>query len=46
MAYGFLEETNEIRKQSSAGRPAALYRFNKRRYRELVKRGFNFDLFY
>ncbi len=46
MAYGFLEETNEMKKQEKAGRPAALFKFNKKRYEELVKRGFNFDLFY
>ncbi|HZY80405.1 MAG TPA: NUDIX domain-containing protein [Cyclobacteriaceae bacterium] len=46
MAYGFLEETKEIRKATGAGRPAALFRFNKKRYEELVKRGYNFDLFY
>jgi 8-oxo-dGTP diphosphatase len=46
MAYGFVEETAEKRKQDSAGRPAALFRFNKKRYEELLKRGYNFDLFY
>jgi len=46
MAYGFLEETKEIKKQDGAGRPAALYKFNKKRYEELVKRGYNFDLFF
>src|ERR1044071_2278463 len=45
MAYGFLEETKEMKKQAGAGRPAALFRFNKKRYEELVKRGYNFDLF-
>lgn len=46
MAYGFLEETKEKKQYKNAGRPAALFRFNKKRYEELVKRGFNFDLFY
>lgn len=46
MAYGFLEETNEMKKQEGAGRPAALFKFNKKRYEELVRRGFNFDMFY
>ena len=46
MAYGFLEETKEIKKQEGAGRPAALYKFNKKRYEELVRRGYNFDLFF
>jgi 8-oxo-dGTP diphosphatase len=46
IAYGFLEETKEMKKREGAGRPAVLYKFNKKRYEELVKRGFNFDLFY
>lgn len=46
MAYGFVEETGEMQKREGAGRPAALYKFNKKRYEELKKRGFNFDLFY
>jgi 8-oxo-dGTP diphosphatase len=46
MAYGFLEETNEKQKQEGAGRPASLFKFNKKRYEELLKRGYNFDLFY
>lgn len=44
-SYGFLEETKELKKQAGAGRPASLYKFNKKRYEELVKRGYNFDLF-
>jgi len=46
MAYDFLEETTEMKKQEGAGRPAALYKFNKKRYEELVKKGYNFDLFF
>lgn len=45
MAYGFVEETTEKRSEG-VGRPASLFRFNKKRYEELVKRGYNFDLFY
>lgn len=44
-SYGFLEETKELKKQAGAGRPSSLYKFNKKRYEELVKRGYNFDLF-
>lgn len=46
MAYGFLEETREMKKQEGAGRPAALYKFNKKRYQELLRNGYNFDIFY
>jgi 8-oxo-dGTP diphosphatase len=46
MAYGLLEETKEMKKREGAGRPAALFRFNKKRYEDLKKRGYNFDLFF
>jgi 8-oxo-dGTP diphosphatase len=44
MGYGFLEELDEI-VQRSAGRPARLYQFNKKKYFELKDSGYNFDLF-
>ncbi|MBL7834593.1 MAG: NUDIX hydrolase [Cyclobacteriaceae bacterium] len=44
MAYGFLEELAEYI-QRGAGRPARLYQFNKKKYFELKKNGYNFDLF-
>lgn len=44
MAYGFLEELKESL-QRSAGRPAKLYQFNKKKYFELKENGYNFDLF-
>ncbi|MHC4914901.1 MAG: NUDIX hydrolase [Planctomycetota bacterium] len=43
LAMGLLEETDEI-EQDVAHRAARLYRFDERRYRKLVKRGFNFEL--
>lgn len=46
MSYGLLEETREMKKQEGAGRPAALYKFNRKRYQELLKNGYNFDIFY
>ncbi|MBS1553316.1 MAG: NUDIX hydrolase [Bacteroidetes bacterium] len=44
MSYGFLEELPESI-QRSAGRPAKLFQFNKKKYFELQERGYNFDLF-
>ncbi|MGZ7079959.1 MAG: NUDIX hydrolase, partial [Thermoanaerobaculia bacterium] len=38
-----LIETDEI-EQDVAHRAARLYRFDDRKYRQLVKKGFNFDL--
>jgi 8-oxo-dGTP diphosphatase len=45
MALGFLEEVNKTL-QRKAGRPAKLYRFNKKKYFELKERGYYSDLFY
>ncbi|MCU0418645.1 MAG: NUDIX hydrolase [Cyclobacteriaceae bacterium] len=44
MGYGFIEELRET-VQRGAGRPAHLYRFNKKKYFELKESGYNFDLF-
>ncbi len=43
LAMGFVEETDEIQ-QDVAHRAARLYRFNERKYRRLVKKGFLFEL--
>jgi len=43
LAMDFLEELDEI-EQDVAHRAARLYRFDKQKYRELAKRGFNFEL--
>jgi len=40
---GILEETDEI-EQDVAHRAARLYRFDQRRYKELIKQGINFEL--
>ena len=42
-SLGILEETDEIQ-QDVAHRAARLYRFDKKRYRTLRKKGFNFEL--
>lgn len=43
LALGLLDELDEYG-QRDVGRPARLYRFNQRRYRQLVKAGFHFEL--
>jgi 8-oxo-dGTP diphosphatase len=43
LSMGFLEETDEV-EQDVAHRAARLYRFDKKRYRELSKEGFHFEL--
>lgn len=43
LAMGLLEELDEV-EQDVAHRAARLYRFDKKRYRELEKEGFDFEL--
>lgn len=43
LSFDFLEETGEKLKQAS-GRPAALYRFNKSKYKQSLKDGINFEI--
>jgi 8-oxo-dGTP diphosphatase len=43
LAMGLLEELDEV-EQDVAHRAARLYRFDKKRYRELEKQGFDFEL--
>jgi 8-oxo-dGTP diphosphatase len=43
LAMDLLEETDEVQ-QDVAHRAARLYRFDERKYRRLVKTGFNFEL--
>jgi 8-oxo-dGTP diphosphatase len=43
LSMGFLEELDEI-EQDVAHRAARLYRFDKQKYRELTRQGFNFEL--
>jgi 8-oxo-dGTP diphosphatase len=44
LSFGFLEETGEISKPEGKGRPSKIYRFNQKRYKELVKAGFHFEI--
>jgi 8-oxo-dGTP diphosphatase len=43
-AMGLLEETDEMRRFRGRGRPARLYRFDRKRYQELTRQGFSFAL--
>jgi ADP-ribose pyrophosphatase YjhB (NUDIX family) len=43
-SMGLLEETEEMRRFRGRGRPARLYRFDRKRYLELTRQGFSFDL--
>lgn len=43
LSFGFLEETDKF-SDKKFGRPAKLFRFNKKKYKELVKSGFHFEI--
>jgi 8-oxo-dGTP diphosphatase len=43
LQLGVLDETDEVQ-EDVAHRAARLYRFNRKRYAQLVKRGFNFEI--
>lgn len=43
LSFGILEETNEKRKIGN-GRPAALFKFNKEKYKQLEKEGMSFEI--
>lgn len=44
LSFGFLEETGELSKPEGKGRPSKIYRFNQKRYKELLKEGFHFEI--
>ena len=44
LSFGFLEETGELSKSEGKGRPSKMYQFNQKRYRELLKEGFHFEI--
>jgi 8-oxo-dGTP diphosphatase len=44
LAIGILDETNELAKTEGKGRPSKMYRFNKKRYEELAKKGIDFEI--
>jgi len=43
-SFGFLEETGELLKTAAKGRPGKIYQFNQKRYKELLKDGFHFEV--
>jgi 8-oxo-dGTP diphosphatase len=45
MGLGILEELDTM-VQRKAGRPARLYKFNRKKYFELKEKGYNFDIFF
>lgn len=43
LSFDLLEETNEV-VQQGAGRPAKLFQFNEKKYKQLEKNGFHFEI--
>ncbi len=44
LSFGILEDTGELARTEGKGRPSKMYRFNQKRYRELLKEGFHFEI--
>ncbi len=44
LSFGFLEETGELSRPAGKGRPSKMYKFNQKRYNELLKEGFHFEI--
>jgi len=44
LSFGILEETGELSKADGKGRPSKMYQFNQKRYKELLKEGFHFEI--
>ena len=44
LSFGFLEETGELSASGGKGRPSKMFRFNQKRYKELLKGGFHFEV--
>jgi 8-oxo-dGTP diphosphatase len=43
-SFGFIEETGALSVPAGKGRPSKIYRFNQKRYKELLKEGFHFEI--
>lgn len=43
LGYGFVEETDKMHQEGS-GRPAKLFKFNKKKYSQLLEEGFHFEI--
>lgn len=44
LSFDFLEETGEVTKPEGKGRPSKIYQFNQKRYKELLRAGFHFEI--
>lgn len=44
LSFDFLEETGELSKPEGKGRPSKMYQFNQKRYKELLREGFHFEI--
>ena len=44
LSFDFLEETGELSKSEGKGRPSKMYQFNQKRYKELLREGFHFEI--
>jgi 8-oxo-dGTP diphosphatase len=44
LSFGFLEETGELSRSEGKGRPSKMFQFNPKRYRELLKEGYHFEI--
>ena len=44
LSFGILEDTGELSRPEGKGRPSKMYRFNQKRYRELLREGFHFEI--
>lgn len=44
LSFDFLEETGELSKPEGKGRPSKMYQFNQKRYKQLLKEGFHFEI--
>lgn len=44
LSFGFIEETGELSVPTSKGRPSKIYRFNQKRYKELLREGIHFEI--
>jgi 8-oxo-dGTP diphosphatase len=46
MSLGFVEELDELLQGAGSGRPAHLYKFNRKKYFELKEKGYDFNIFF
>jgi 8-oxo-dGTP diphosphatase len=44
LSFDFLEETGKLSKPDGKGRPSKMYQFNQKRYTQLLKEGFHFEI--